>query len=224
MKLTRADLKKMLKPIVREFVEEALEDLLTEGFIKETIQESVLKGDTISHVITEVFRGMADNQPVALGGSRPPATRNRPVRQLQTEEYDEDEPQNSTLAKIRELSQNSELATILKNKANMTEAAEQQMNQRDSQQQRRKGGINWGSLANAIPPDNDSVMHHTTLEEAKNPLSGVSGEGIDLGIIQELSSNSLWGKDKLQRFLNMSPQNYAWSKAPIDSIAGQKIQ
>jgi len=55
----RADLKRILRPIVKEMVEDAIEDiLLQEGFVNQKLQEMILEGNLIQNVVRQVSTGL----------------------------------------------------------------------------------------------------------------------------------------------------------------------
>ena len=207
MRLKREDLKRLLKPIVREFVEEAIEELITEGFVNTVIQESVLKGDVIGHIITEVFRGIG------------PVISDRPARrqQVQAQEYEEIPTRNP------QQNHNPDLAQMLEMRRNSYVDPEVQQPQQTSR-------INWASVAAAIPPDNDRVGLQApirgNLSEVNahlDPLAGVVGSGIDTNVIKELAPGAIWGKEKLNRLLNMGrTDTRGIQRKTLDEIARNK--
>lgn len=221
MRVKRSDLRKLLKPMVKEFVEEAVEELITEGYINKVIQESVLKGDVIGHVITEVFKGF---QPIAQQGVIQPQQR----RQAQVREVVQ-EDDDAVLERINQLSQNTELSEMLRRRKNSYNKMDEQLEQQTQQQGPKR--VDWRSAASAVPPDDPSVGLQApvkgNLSEVSahiNPLRGTVGSGIDTEIINELNPKAIWPKDKLNRFLNMRPQQVqTWSKASLDQIAGRRL-
>lgn len=57
--MKKAELRRILKPLVTELVEESLEDLIyQDGFVREQIQEMLLGGNLLSNIIVEVAKGL----------------------------------------------------------------------------------------------------------------------------------------------------------------------
>jgi hypothetical protein len=61
--MKKSELRRALKPLVTELVEESLEEIIyQDGFIQEKIQEMLLKGNLLSNVIVEVAKGLTQKQ------------------------------------------------------------------------------------------------------------------------------------------------------------------